>query len=88
MHVAQQSKHTPRPRLARSSEWNLKGSPWTIGPGAPLVWIANKDVCSRRVVPALQRTGYDVTYHEFEGPHIVPPEITAEALAWFLPQHR
>jgi phospholipase/carboxylesterase len=42
------------------------------------------DVCSRRFVPLLQRAGYDVSYHEFEGPHTVPPEIAAEALDWFL----
>ncbi len=42
--------------------------------------------CSRRLVPQLQRGGYDVTYREFDGPHTVPPEIAAEAQAWFLGQ--
>ncbi len=42
------------------------------------------DRCSRRIVPALERSGYDVTYHEFDGPHTVPDEIAAEAMAWFL----
>ena len=40
------------------------------------------DYCSRRIVPSLERAGYDVTYHEFDGPHTVPPEIVDEALAW------
>ncbi|PLS87649.1 MAG: phospholipase [Actinobacteria bacterium] len=36
-------------------------------------------LCSRRIVPQLQRAGYDVTYREFEGGHTVPPEIAREA---------
>ena len=42
------------------------------------------DHCSRRIVPQLRRAGYAVTYHEFDGPHTVPPEIAREALTWFL----
>ena len=41
------------------------------------------DVCSRRLVPQLKRAGYDVRYHEFDGPHTVPPEIALEAVKWF-----
>lgn len=41
------------------------------------------DRCSRRIVPVVQRTGYDVQYREFDGPHTVPPEIAQEAIAWF-----
>ncbi|HEX8203941.1 MAG TPA: hypothetical protein VF590_25930 [Isosphaeraceae bacterium] len=41
--------------------------------------------CSRRLVPRLQRSGYDVHYREFDGPHTVPPAIAREALDWFLP---
>ncbi len=41
------------------------------------------DVCSRRIVPQLQRAGYDVHYREFDGPHTIPPEITREAMDWF-----
>ena len=40
--------------------------------------------CSRRIVPQLKREGYDVQYHEFDGPHTVPSEIALEALQWFL----
>ncbi len=38
---------------------------------------------SRRIVPALERAGYAVTYREFDGPHAVPPAIAREALTWF-----
>lgn len=40
------------------------------------------DQCSRRIVPALQRAGYAVRYHEFDGPHTVPPDIAREAVRW------
>lgn len=40
------------------------------------------DVCSRRIVPQVQRAGYDVQYREFDGPHTVPPEIAQEAVTW------
>jgi predicted esterase len=33
------------------------------------------DPCSRRIVPELQRTGYAVTYKEFDGDHEVPSEM-------------
>lgn len=42
------------------------------------------DACSRRIVPRLERAGYDVTYEEFEGPHTVPQPVARAALAWFL----
>ena len=41
------------------------------------------DRCSRTIVPQLKRTGYEVRYREFEGGHVVPPEIGREAAAWF-----
>jgi phospholipase/carboxylesterase len=37
---------------------------------------------SRRVVPALQRAGYDVDYREFHGGHVVPPELAAHTARW------
>ena len=40
--------------------------------------------CSRRLVPELDRVGYDVTYHEFDGPHTVPVDIAREAVDWFV----
>jgi phospholipase/carboxylesterase len=39
--------------------------------------------CSRRLVPRLQGAGYDVRYHEFDGPHTVPSAIAREAVEWF-----
>jgi len=35
-----------------------------------------------RLVPALADTGYDVAYREFDGGHVVPPELAAAAVAW------
>jgi phospholipase/carboxylesterase len=42
------------------------------------------DTCSRKLVPALRRKGYQVRFREFEGRHEVPPAIVQEGLAWFL----
>jgi len=39
--------------------------------------------CSRRIVPMLKHTGYEVLYHEFDGPHTVPPGVAQEAVTWF-----
>jgi phospholipase/carboxylesterase len=41
------------------------------------------DLCSRRLVPELKLSDYDVDYREFDGPHTVPPEISRGAVAWF-----
>jgi predicted esterase len=69
-------------------------SPGFVAPetwhGTPAIFIAHGtrdevlpiDACSRRIVPQLRRTGYQVTYHEFDGPHAVPARIVREALAW------
>ena len=40
------------------------------------------DRCSRRLVPALEQQGYDVTYEEFDGGHEVPTDIRQDALDW------
>jgi phospholipase/carboxylesterase len=40
------------------------------------------DRCSRRLVPQLRRAGYDVTYEEFEGGHVLPPALARGAVAW------
>jgi phospholipase/carboxylesterase len=42
------------------------------------------DPCSRRLVPALRNSGYDVDYREFDGGHTVPPEMVTAAIARFL----
>ncbi len=36
------------------------------------------------IVPTLRRSGYDVTYREFDGGHEVPGVISEAALDWFL----
>lgn len=59
--------------------------------GRPRIYISHGtrdtvlriDPCSRRIVPQLQRAGYDVRYREFDGPHTIPPEISQEAVEWF-----
>ncbi len=38
---------------------------------------------SRRIVPRLERDGYEVRYREFSGPHTVPESVAREALEWF-----
>jgi phospholipase/carboxylesterase len=39
---------------------------------------------SRRIVPRLERDGYEVRYREFDGGHVVPPKIAREAVGWFV----
>ncbi len=71
-------------------------SPGFVSPGAlmgaPRIFVAHGtgdrvlpiDGCSRRIVPALKTTGYDVTYREFDGGHTVPPVVADAAFAWWL----
>lgn len=40
--------------------------------------------CSRRLVPRLQRAGFDLDYREFTGGHVVPTEMLDDALERFL----
>jgi phospholipase/carboxylesterase len=40
------------------------------------------DHCSRQIVPALRKRGYDVTFREFDGGHEVPPDIARDGMAW------
>lgn len=59
--------------------------------GEPRIYISHGkrdevlpiDSCSRKLVPRLRSAGYEVLYHEFDGPHTVPEEIAREALEWF-----
>ena len=58
--------------------------------GRPAVFVSHGtdddvlpiDRTSRRVVPDLRRRGYAVRYREFAGGHVVPPQVTREALGW------
>ena len=62
--------------------------------GSPRVFVSHGtrdgwlpiDSCSRRIVPRLERAGYEVRYREFEGGHVVPPAIAREAASWFAQQ--
>jgi phospholipase/carboxylesterase len=40
------------------------------------------DVTSRRFVPRLKSLGYDVTYYEYEGRHVVSPPMVRKAFEW------
>jgi phospholipase/carboxylesterase len=72
----------------------LAFSPGFVAPGvprgAPRVFISHGDHdrvlpidrCSRRLVPWLRGSGYDVTYEEFRGGHEVPDDIVRRAAAW------
>jgi phospholipase/carboxylesterase len=72
----------------------LAFSPGSVAPGdrhgAPRLFISHGihdrvlpvDACSRVLVPRLRRAGYKVRYREFEGGHLVPAGIAAEAAAW------
>jgi phospholipase/carboxylesterase len=59
--------------------------------GSPRIFISHGtrdrvlpiDRCSRRIVPELEHSGYDVLYREFEGGHTISPEIALEAVGWF-----
>jgi predicted esterase len=39
--------------------------------------------CSRRIVPPLERAGYDVDYREFADGHVVPTRLARAAMDWF-----
>jgi phospholipase/carboxylesterase len=60
--------------------------------GSPRIFVSHGtrdrvlpiDRCSRRIVPELERGGYDVLYREFDGGHTISPEIALEAVGWFM----
>ena len=72
--------------LAFSPGFVVEGTPH----GRPRLFVSHGtddsilpiDRCSRRIVPALQKRGYDVTFREFAGGHEVPEAIAREGLAW------
>jgi len=62
--------------------------------GRPRIWIAHGahdrvlpvDRCGRRVERSLRAVGYDVTYDEFDGGHVMTPELVTAALdEWSVP---
>jgi phospholipase/carboxylesterase len=40
------------------------------------------DRCSRVIVPALEKRGYDVTFRQFDGGHEIPPAIARAGMQW------
>ncbi|MBT2596170.1 hypothetical protein J7I92_13060 [Arthrobacter sp. ISL-72] len=58
--------------------------------GKPGIFVSHGDAdavlpidrTSRRLVPALQKEGFDVRYREFRGPHTVPAHLAQEAIEW------
>ena len=40
------------------------------------------DQCSRIIVPALRKRGYEVVFREFDGGHEVPGAVAREAMSW------
>jgi phospholipase/carboxylesterase len=60
--------------------------------GTPRIFISHGtqdpvlriDACSRRLVPQLERAGYDVRYVEFSGRHTVPESIAEDGIRWLL----
>jgi predicted esterase len=74
----------------------LAFSPGFVAPpgqeGRPRIWISHGthdrvlpvDRCGRRVAGSLSAAGYDVTYEEFDGGHVVTPGLVTAALGWWL----
>lgn len=74
----------------------LAFSPGFLAPpaqvGRPRVWVSHGTVdrvlpvdrCGRRVVATLRAAGHDVDYVEFEGGHVVPPELVDAAVRHWL----
>jgi len=72
----------------------LAFSPGFLAPagqrGSPRIFVSHGiqdgwlpiDSCSRRIVPQLERAGYEVRYREFSGGHVVPPSIARESAIW------
>ena len=60
----------------------LQGSPKIFVSHGKADRVLPIDRCSRVLVPAFKKRGYDVVYREFEGGHEVPAEIAAEGMKW------
>jgi predicted esterase len=73
----------------------LAFSPGFVGPieqrGQPKIFVSHGerdtvlpiDACGRTIVRQLRAAGYALTYREFHEGHLIPPEVTVEAVAWF-----
>lgn len=64
--------------------------------GSPRIFVSHGtrdevlpiDRCSRKIIPQLERAGYDIKYREFEEGHTVPPDVAREAVGWFVAEQR
>ena len=84
-----------RPCQRRSRTHILACSPGFVSPGSvhgrPRIFVSHGTAdrilpigsTSRRIVPLLEKSGYAVTYREFDEPHTAPPPIAREAFTWF-----
>ncbi len=59
-----------------------EGRPGVFVPHGTADDVLPIDATSREIVPELTDDGYDVTYREFDGRHVVPPEVAREAVDW------
>jgi phospholipase/carboxylesterase len=58
--------------------------------GTPQVYISHGrtdavlpiDRTTRRIVPQLRAAGIPIEVHEFDGPHVVPPDVADDAVRW------
>ena len=69
-------------------------SPCILAPaarvGRPRIFISHGtddrilpiDNCGRRLAAQLVSSGYEVEFHEFAGPHMVPPDMARAAMRW------
>lgn len=63
--------------------------------GRPAIFISHGDqdtvlpidACGRKIARQLQAAGYDIAYQEFEGGHLIPPEVALQAVDWFTKAH-
>jgi phospholipase/carboxylesterase len=59
--------------------------------GRPRFWISHGtddrvlpvELCGRRVAGNLSADGYDVSYQEFAGGHVITPDLVTAALGWW-----
>jgi predicted esterase len=76
----------------------LAFSPGFIGPcqprGKPKVFISHGttdsvlpiEPCSRTIVRQLRASGYPLVYEEFDGGHMIPPDLAQAAVDWLVGQ--
>ena len=74
----------------------LAFSPGFVAPpvtvGRPACWVAHGTAdavlpverCGRRVAALLEKKGCPVHYQEFDGPHVVRPDLLEQAFSWWL----